>query len=164
MATILVIHDYEAFREAIAYCLPKFGHEAIVVADHAAGVRVALRRPVDMVLTDTGGTNGAGFAICSAFKSDERLRHLPFLLMVDQVTPAVVAQARAVGAECVLPKIFEWPVFLDAVARLLPERVAAVGEAHRAGAVEEERPILQFEVPVHGKNASGVFPVACRQE
>lgn len=121
MAVILVIDDYDGFREAMAYCLPRFGHSALVAADGAAGLRLAASTPVDLVLLSIGYREQSGFAACGAFKRDEKLRRIPVVLMADTVNAEMLARARAVGAEQMVTKPIEWQAFLALLARIAPE-------------------------------------------
>lgn len=126
MAVILVIDDYDGFREAMAYCLPKFGHVAWVTADREAGLRLAGEGRVDLVLLDVGYRQ-TGFAGCAALKRHARLKATPVVLMGDIVTSDMRVRARACGAEAMVVKPIEWPEFLALIERLVPRSSATDG-------------------------------------
>ncbi|HYP15870.1 MAG TPA: response regulator [Opitutus sp.] len=117
MATILVIDEYPGFHEAMAYCLPKFGHCLLSAPDAAAGKILALEKRPDLILIDAG-RSGQGFSLCAALGKDEALQTLPRIIMTTQVTQIASAKARAVGADAILSKPFDWPEFLELVERL----------------------------------------------
>ncbi len=128
MASILVIDDYDGFREAMSYCLPRFGHSALVAADREAGLRLAATTAVDLVLLDIGYRKHEGFATCEAFKRNAALLRIPVVLMADVVNADLLARARALGAETVMAKPINWTEFLALLARLVP-----ASEPGRAG-------------------------------
>lgn len=127
MAVVLVIDPYEGFREAMSYCLPRFGHSAMVAANGEVALKVASATSVDLVLIDIGHRWPVGFATCEAFKRDVRLQRIPIVLMADVVTPDLRVRSRAAGAEEVVVKPIPWREFLPLLARLAPK--GELGEA-----------------------------------
>lgn len=123
MATLLVIDAYDAFREAMEYCLPKFGHEAITARGLEAARLLPMHRPVDLILLDAGYPAASGIATCRIMKLDPRWQRVPLVLMTGPVTTEFMMIARASGADAVLAKPFEWEQLLGLVARLLRSRV-----------------------------------------
>jgi CheY-like chemotaxis protein len=117
MALVLVINAYDAFREAMEYCLPKFGHEAISAADCEAGLKLATERAPDLVLVDVGFPKMTGLATCAAIKCNPQLCRLPVVMMLDRMTPEMTAHSRAVGVDALMPKPFEWAEFLHLLGR-----------------------------------------------
>ncbi len=128
MAVVLVIDPYQAFCEAMEYCLPKFGHVALTATDMERGLKWAEERSVDLVLVDIVYPRLRGIGTCAAIKNDARLKHLPVVLMLDRVTPEWAARARAIGVDAVMPKPFEWADFLRLLARFGPASVGDTAE------------------------------------
>jgi CheY-like chemotaxis protein len=120
MAAILVIDAYDGFREAMSYCLPQFGHVALVAVDREEALRIAKENEVDIVLLDLGYRQQTGFLVCAALKRHERLKETPVILMGDTVTTGARERAQACGAETMIAKPIEWPEFLALVDRLAP--------------------------------------------
>ncbi|HWL16966.1 MAG TPA: response regulator [Opitutus sp.] len=119
MATLLVIDANAGFREALAYCLPSFGHRVVAVEDVESARRAEAGDKVDLVLIDAGLGTGQGLASCLALRRDPKLGRLPILLLAWEVTPTLREQARLVGANGIAPKLFEWPDLLGVIDRLL---------------------------------------------
>lgn len=116
--TVLVIDEYEGFRLAMEYCLPKFGLRAVSAATLEEGVEVAKHGRVNVILLDCVNSFSAGLLDCSGMRRHEALAGIPVVLLADRVTPELAARARAVGADAVMPKIFEWPQLLGLLCRL----------------------------------------------
>ncbi len=121
MAVVLVIDGYEGFREAMSYCVPRFGHSVLVAADGEAGLTIAGETTVDLVLLAVGGGDDKGYATCEAFKRDERVRRIPIVLTAATLDRDVLVKARAAGAEEVMRKPIDWSEFLALVARIVAE-------------------------------------------
>lgn len=127
MAAILVIDDYEGFRQAMAYCLPKFGHAVLTAATTAVGAALAREHEVELVLLDAGYPPWPGLAECAVFKGVPELSRLPVVLLSDGVSAELERRARAAGADAVLGKPIEWAELMRLVATLVPERESRTG-------------------------------------
>lgn len=125
MALILVIDEHEAFREAMEYCLPKFGHRALTAADEAEARGIAADHAVDVVLLDLGRPAASGLALCRALRRSVSLARVPVVAMATLATAELEAQTREAGAAELVAKPFPWTHLLGAIARC----VAAAGES-----------------------------------
>jgi CheY-like chemotaxis protein len=119
MACVLVIDDYASFREAMEYCLPKFGHIGVSAATALAAAEQARRHRIDVILADIGLPALTGLAICASLRRDPLLAGTPILVLSGIITPDIVGRARAAGAREVLPKPFQWPHLMSALDRVL---------------------------------------------
>lgn len=131
MAAILVIDHYDGFRDAMSYCLPQFGHAALLAADREAALRIADEHAVDVVLLDLGYRQQTGFLVCAALKRHARLSATPVILMGDLVTPESRLRAVEVGAEAMVEKPLDWPEFLELIDRLVLPTPSLGGEEAR---------------------------------
>lgn len=131
MAAILVIDAYDGFREAMSYCLPQFGHAALVAADREAALRIAQENGLDVVLLDAGYRQETGFLVCAALKRHEQFKTIPMILMGDTVTAESRKRAQACGAETMIAKPIEWPEFLALIDRLVPPATTRVPDDSR---------------------------------
>ena len=125
MSCVLIVDEYEPFREAMEFCLPRFGHEAVAARDVGEALRIAADHAIDVVLLDGGARWLSGLAVCERLKRDRRFERVPVVVMVAVVSPEMRDRARAVGAAEVIPKPFAWPDLLAALGRHAP----AVGNA-----------------------------------
>lgn len=151
MACVLIIDDYEAFRAAVAFGLPRFGHTVVGARDAIEAMRLADAHPIDLVLMDLGWPWRTGLAACARLRREPAMCALPVVMMAPRVTVELRVQAAAVGAVEVIVKPFEWPVLVGHVERWTGEgggrgakmglnpfsRLPGVANPANAGAVRE---------------------------
>src|SRR5256885_3488957 len=94
----------------------------------------------DIVLADAHMPDMDGYQVCEQMRRDERLRHIPVLLLVGTFEPFDEAEARRVGANDVLTKPFQSiRDLMSKVGQLLggraPEKSEDDGEARAQAAV-----------------------------
>lgn len=126
MARILVAEDELPMREFIRRVLELRGHEVVTVADGADAVRMLLRGPFDLLLTDVGMPNMDGVEL--SLKVARDWPALPVLMMSGYATERSRAQALGNLATDVLPKPFSMVALNAAVERLLGGAPAATGD------------------------------------
>ncbi len=122
MACVLVIDEYASFREAMEYCLPKFGYAGLSAGTFGEAATLAKDHRIDVVLLDIGLPSLSGLAACEAIRRDRQLAHAPVVILSGVITAGIVAEARAAGAVEVVSKPFQWPQLLGILDRLLPNR------------------------------------------
>jgi CheY-like chemotaxis protein len=120
MASILVIDGYDGFRETMAYCLPKFGHDVVCVADAGAAIRAAKKQPMQLVLLDVGRPGFRGLADCALLLRSAMLAKTPVVVMTGYPSAEIAEGALAAAAVAVLAKPFQWPELLAVIARWAP--------------------------------------------
>jgi len=106
MARILVIDDSALIRDAMAACLPGFGHSVVTAPDGESGLAAAASSLVDVVLLDVEMPRMSGLSVCEAIKRDPARAHLPVLMMTGRPSPIIERRAREVGAAVLLGKPF----------------------------------------------------------
>ncbi len=110
---ILVVDDNEMNREVLSRRLEQLGY-AVATAENGIVAMVAARsRTPDLVLLDIMMPEMDGYEVLKALKGDERLKHLPVIMIsaVDEVES--VARCIEMGAEDYLAKPFN-PILLKA--------------------------------------------------
>jgi CheY-like chemotaxis protein len=118
MARILLLDNYDGFRETMEYCLPKFGHT--VVSSSVTGAIASLGVPApDVVLIGLGQSSMVGFEVCGILKRDPVLSRVPILILANPLNARIEELARAAGAAAVLGKPFEWCEFHETMNRIL---------------------------------------------
>jgi CheY-like chemotaxis protein len=120
MACVLLIDDYAGFREAMDYCLPKFGYVVLSAPDAPTALALAANHAVDVALIDIGLPRFTGLAVCDAIRHDAKLAGVPIVVMTGLMSAEITARARAAGAAEVVAKPFQWPHLLAVLRAVAP--------------------------------------------
>ncbi len=84
MYRIVVIEDDQVMRKLLHKTLTSEGYECILTPNAAAGCKaVALEKP-DLILLDVHLPDDNGIEVCRKLKSDEKLRHIPVLILTGE--------------------------------------------------------------------------------
>ncbi len=118
VACVLVVDEYPPFREAMEYCLPKFGHDAVTAEDLPAAQALAGAVHVDVILLDVGLPQLTGIHACEELRRDPRLAGVKIVMMTLDLSDDIVRRSRAAGAAEVVEKPFLWPDLLSVLARV----------------------------------------------
>lgn len=117
MATILVIGEYDGFRDAMEFCLPRFGHRGICAPNVEAALTLAEARAVDMVLMVWDWDWTRGLADCAQLRRDAVMADKPLIVWASVVTPELISRGREAGVTSVVGPNFLWPELLAAIER-----------------------------------------------
>ena len=112
--TLLVVDDSEDNRYTLTRRLAREGYTRVVTANDGRQALALLRaQPVDLVLLDIMMPELNGYEVLERLKADERLRHVPVIMIsaVDEIESVV--RCIELGAEDYLPKPFN-PTLLRA--------------------------------------------------
>ncbi|MFN0066355.1 MAG: two-component system response regulator, partial [Limisphaerales bacterium] len=113
-AALLVVDDNEDNRYTLGPRLKRLGYANVAFATNGREALEALRtRPFDLVLLDVMMPEMNGYEVLEQLKADERLRHLPVIMIsaLDQVESVI--RCVELGAEDYLQKPFN-PTLLRA--------------------------------------------------
>src|SRR6266566_3753259 len=113
-AALLVVDDIEDNRFALSRRLARQGYlNVTTAADGRQALELLNSRPFDLVLLDIMMPNVNGYEVLAAMKADERLRHIPVIMIsaVDELDSVI--RCIELGAEDYLPKPFN-PTLLRA--------------------------------------------------
>ena len=116
--SILIIDDEEANR-ALLSSTDSPGDSVLVAATGEAGLAIAARESVDVILLDVWLPGTSGDQILARLKSNEASREIPVLVITAVDRAESVARCLALGADDYLPKPFD-PVVLGAPRSQLP--------------------------------------------
>ncbi|MBA3323153.1 MAG: response regulator, partial [Pyrinomonadaceae bacterium] len=146
--TLLVADDSPTVRKVVSLT---FGDEGVEVLTAGSG-REALEQlqtvVPDLVLADALMPEPDGYQLCEHIKNDERLRHVPVVLLVGTFEPFNEAEARKVGADDVLTKPFQSiRDLIKRVMALFSGGTAAETQEHAAAAGSLPNPIGGYARP-----------------
>ncbi len=123
-ATLLVVDDNDDNRYTLTHRLAREGYtNVLTAADGRQALDLIQQRPVDLVLLDIMMPEMNGYEVLERLKADERLRHIPVIMISAVNEIDSVVRCIAAGAEDYLPKPFN--------ATLLRARVGASLERKR---------------------------------
>jgi two-component system chemotaxis sensor kinase CheA len=124
---LLVVDDALTARTAAQMVLTSAGYEVQVAVDGDAAWRLLQEHHFDLVVSDVEMPGLDGFALTRRIRADERLRHLPVILVTRRHTAEDIAAGAAAGAdEYVVKGALEQEKLLTALKRLLPATAAGV--------------------------------------
>jgi CheY-like chemotaxis protein len=109
--TILVIDHEEANRALLTRRLVRQGCSILGADSGEAGLAIAAREPVDVILLDVLLPRMSGYEVLARLKRDERLRDIPVLIITAVIGTESVTRCLALGADDYLAKPFD-PVVL----------------------------------------------------
>jgi CheY-like chemotaxis protein len=81
MATILVVEDNEASRDALARRLQRRGYDVLLAVDGQQAVSVAKSSRPDLILMDLGLPNIDGWEATRQLKADASTKHIPIIVL-----------------------------------------------------------------------------------
>jgi CheY-like chemotaxis protein len=105
---LLLADDSPTIQKVISLTFGDEGVEVVTVGDgESALLALAQEPPPDVLLADVVMPGPDGYELCERVKRDERLAHIPVILLVGAFEPFNEAEARRVGADTVLTKPFQ---------------------------------------------------------
>lgn len=114
--SILVVEDEFASLEVLTIMLGAKGYQVLSASNGEEALRQARATPVDLVLTDYMMPSMDGVTLCDELALDERLRHIPVIMMTASHLDDVPARDQVV-ALFGKPLLFE--ALLETVRRVL---------------------------------------------
>jgi two-component system, sensor histidine kinase and response regulator len=111
--TVLVVDDQAMNRDVLSRRLKRQGHTVVTVTNGFDALAAMLETPFDLVLLDIMMPDMDGYEVLRRIKSDERLQHVPVVMIsaIDELQSVV--RCIAVGADDYLAKPFN-PTLLQA--------------------------------------------------
>jgi DNA-binding response OmpR family regulator len=114
--SILVIDDEESNRALLARRLIRQGYSVRFAETGEAGLAIAAREPIDVILLDVLLPGMSGYEVLARVKSDDALREIPVLIVTAVDGAQSVTRCLALGADDYLAKPYD-PVVLGARVR-----------------------------------------------
>jgi two-component system cell cycle response regulator len=119
MSKILIVDDNPSVLRSLEFVLLNEGHTVALASSAHAGLEIAAREKIDILLLDVDMPRMSGIDVCRKLQSDPALRHLPVLIMTGRGSDEVVARAKSAGARGVLSKPFDLKELNEAIAQNL---------------------------------------------
>jgi|GEM_PF-726208 len=132
MKKILIVDDVAENR----YILEKLlgGHQMSVVSaqNGQAALDKAYEDPPDLIISDILMPVMDGYTLCKIWKSDDRLKHIPFIVYTATYTdPKDEAFAKKLGADLFMIKPQEPHVFVETVKEILQKERAVQADEYQ---------------------------------
>jgi DNA-binding response OmpR family regulator len=111
--SILVVDDEEINRDLLTRRLTHHGHVVFAADSGEAGLAVAARESIDLILLDVVMPGVSGYDVLTTIRADAMLREIPVLMISALDQTASVTRCIALGADDYLTKPFD-PLVLRA--------------------------------------------------
>jgi CheY-like chemotaxis protein len=119
MATILVVEDNEASRDALARRLQRRGYEVVVAVDGQQAVSVAQSARPDLILMDLGLPVIDGWEATRRLKADAATQHIPIIVLSAHAMTNDRDLAIAAGGDDFDTKPIRFQPLIDKITSLL---------------------------------------------
>lgn len=116
MATVLVVEDEEAIREAIVFNLKRDGHDVLAAADGVEGLALAREHQPDLIVLDVMLPRMSGLDVCRVLREETPI---PILMLTARDSEADVVQGLDLGADEYVTKPFSMRELRARIASLL---------------------------------------------
>ena len=116
MATVLVVEDEEAIREAIVFNLKRDGHDVLAAADGVEGLALAREHQPDLIVLDVMLPRMPGLDVCRVLREETPI---PILMLTARDSEADVVQGLDLGADEYVTKPFSMRELRARIASLL---------------------------------------------
>jgi len=117
---ILVVDDFSTMRRIIKNLLKECGFDETDEAEDGAVALQKLRNlPFDFVVTDINMPNMNGFQLLTEIKREERLKHIPVLMVTAEARKEDIVLAAQQGAAGYIVKPFTKATLEDKVKHIL---------------------------------------------
>ena len=116
---VLIAEDEANIVESLSFILQRAGFEVASVADgDAALVRMRSLSPPDLLILDVMMPVRNGFEVLKALKTDERLKHIPVVVLTAKAQAHDRQLAEELGADAFVTKPFANRDIVELVQRL----------------------------------------------
>ena len=131
---LLLADDSATIQKVIDLTFADEGVRVVTAGNGQEAIDKLLEVDPDIVLADVCMPSPNGYEVCEYVKTNEKLKHIPVVLLVGSFEPFDEAEARRVGADDILTKPFQ------SIRRLIDR----VGSLVSGPPVEKERPTAEL--------------------
>jgi len=96
---ILIIEDEELLYNLLERKLNEKGYQASVAKDGAEGMKMIKEIKPDLILLDIVMPNKNGFEVMDEIQADEKLKHIPVIVISNSGQPVEIDKAKELGAK-----------------------------------------------------------------
>lgn len=118
---LLVVEDNSDIREYVADSFSNF-FDIITATDGQEGVRIALERIPDLIISDIMMPVMDGIELCRTLKTDTRTSHIPIILLTAKDTENDKTEGYMTGADSYITKPFSAQLLKSRVSNILQNR------------------------------------------
>ncbi len=122
---VLIVDDNRDTADSLVSMLNLLGYQTKVAYGPLVGITKFTQRFPDVVLMDIHMQGMNGVELCRFIRRDPRTAHLPIILMSSDTQSALIAEARAAGANAFIPK----PIDLEMLEKILHDVEQPAGGA-----------------------------------
>ena len=118
-ATILIVDDDAASRDALALLLQDEGYATLCAADGGHALSIVAQNPPDLILLDIVMAGIDGYAAGKSIKENPATRSIPIIMITGHDGRGAQVIARDVGAEAFVTKPIDMAVLSQRIRSLL---------------------------------------------
>jgi CheY-like chemotaxis protein len=104
---LLLADDSVTIQKVVDLTFVDEGVQVVAVSNGAEAIERLAEISPDVVLADVFMPGVTGYQVCEYIKQNEKLKHIPVMLLVGSFEPFDEAEARRVGADDILTKPFQ---------------------------------------------------------
>ena len=144
---LLVADHSPTIQKVVELTFADEGVEVVSVSDGQEAIERIEQVGPDIILADVFMPRRSGYEVCEYIKQNEKLKHIPVMLLVGSFEPFDEAEARRVGADDILTKPFQ------SIRRLMDK----VGDlvSHKPAATEAQRDSAEGQ-PAYAQEQQGL--------
>jgi len=96
---ILIIEDEELLCNLLERKLNEEGYQVSVAKDGVEGMKMIKETKPDLILLDIVMPNKNGFEVMDEMQTDEKLKHIPIIVISNSGQPVEIDKAKELGAK-----------------------------------------------------------------
>ncbi|WP_075590052.1 hybrid sensor histidine kinase/response regulator transcription factor [Labilibacter marinus] len=129
--SLLVVEDNQELLKFLSDSFIDYYH--VYRAENGVeAMTVLMNKDVDLVISDVAMPLKDGFELCADIKSNERISHIPVILLTAKTTLEDSVKGYELGADAYVTKPFDWPILEAQVAAVLKNKVGLKEKASQA--------------------------------
>lgn len=121
-AVVLAIEPNQRVADSMRNLLQQYGYTVVIVPDGQAALDVLKTTVPAVFLTEVENSDISGHDLCMIIKKNERLQHVPVILLSQSEQPADYSSSQQLGAVVCLAKPFNPERLLQLVRLVAPRR------------------------------------------
>lgn len=125
---ILVVDDFPTMRKIVKTLLGQLGFKNFTEAEHGAEALTILRAnpEIEMVVSDWNMPQMTGLELLKAVRADEKLKHLPFLMVTAEAEKENIIEAVKSGVSNYVVKPFTAATLQEKLKKVFPNMATAL--------------------------------------